>query len=55
MQITGVLGESAIFLSLPAHHDILKNSILRFIWFDAAGVIALSIAYYLVKTKAQPE
>ncbi|MGA2491016.1 MAG: hypothetical protein ABSF99_12680 [Anaerolineales bacterium] len=48
MQTVGVIGESLILLSIPAEHAVLRNSLLRFIAFDAAGVIALIGAVFLI-------
>jgi len=50
MQTVGVVGESLILFSLPAGHVILHASLLRFISFDAAGVVALLGAVLLVHT-----
>ena len=44
-QAIGLVGESAILLGLPAGHDVLAASILRFIAFDAAGLIAMAAAF----------
>ena len=41
MQTVGVIGESLILFSLPAGHAILHASLLRFIFFDATGVLLL--------------
>ncbi len=41
MQTLGVIGESFILFSLPPGHVVLNASLLRFIAFDASGVIAL--------------
>lgn len=49
MQSIGLLGESWIYSSLSAGHAILQSSILRFITFDAAGLVLLVIAFFLVK------
>jgi hypothetical protein len=49
MQFLGVLGESLIFLNLPVEFHILRGSILRFITFDAAGLLMLIGAFWLVK------
>ena len=48
MQLIGLLGESAIFLSLPPVHTTLQGSILRFIAFDGSGLLALLAALWLV-------
>ena len=49
MQLLGVLGESLIYLSVPADYAILRASILRFSAFDAAGGLLLAGAYWLVR------
>ena len=51
MQTVGVIGESFILFSLPAGHAILYASLLRFITFDASGVVALLGALLLARTK----
>ena len=47
MQLVGVLGESAILLTLPAGHAALHSALLRFIAFDASGVVLLVAASVL--------
>jgi hypothetical protein len=47
MQTIGVIGESLIFFSLPTGHPVLHTSLLRFITFDAAGMILLIGAGFL--------
>jgi hypothetical protein len=49
MQSIGLLGESWIFMSLPAEHILLQSSILRFIAFDAAGLALLVMAFVLAR------
>jgi hypothetical protein len=51
MQLIGLIGEIAILSLLPAGHATLSASILRFIAFDAAGVILLVVALFLAKSK----
>ena len=51
MQSIGLIGETLIFLSLPAEHQILRDSILRFIIFDGGGLIALITAASITKSK----
>jgi hypothetical protein len=51
MQTVGVIGESFILFSLPAGHALLHASLLRFITFDAAGVVFLIGAVLLAHTK----
>jgi hypothetical protein len=49
MQIVGVFGESLILFSIPTVHSVLHTSLLRFTAFDAAGVLALMGAIWLVR------
>ncbi len=44
-QTIGLIGESAILLSLPAEHEILAESIQRFIAFDATGLVIMVAAF----------
>jgi hypothetical protein len=45
MQLTGLIGETYIYFTLPADHTVLGSSILRFIAFDGAGLVLLTIAW----------
>ena len=47
MQVIGLIGESLMVVTLPAGHDALRATGLRFIAFDSAGLILLLIAYSL--------
>jgi hypothetical protein len=49
MQVIGLIGEALILLTLPAGHAVLQGSLLRFIAFDAAGVLALGGAVALAR------
>jgi hypothetical protein len=49
MQFLGVVGESFILLNLPVEFGILRGSIIRFIIFDAAGLLALAGAFLILK------
>jgi len=49
MQAAGVIGESAIFFTLPGGHAVLHSSLLRFILFDFSGLVALGISAYLAE------
>ena len=51
MQSVGVVGESLILLSIPVEHSTLQSSLMRFIFFDAAGVVCLIGAALLSKMK----
>lgn len=56
MQLTGVVGESWLFLTIP-ELPVARVSILRFVIFDAVGLLFLVAAYVLVlsgKSNAQP-
>lgn len=44
MQAIGLLGESLLFRSIPLTHTTLRASILRFIIFDAGGLLLLLAA-----------
>lgn len=52
-QIIGLIGETWILLSIPVGHELLCASILRFIVFDAAGLVALVIALLITRRKAR--
>jgi hypothetical protein len=41
MQTIGVLGESILLTTIPSEYQTLRGSILRFILFDAAGLVLL--------------
>lgn len=47
MQAIGLAGETWIFLSLPAVHAVARASIVRFIIFDALGLLALLAAAWI--------
>lgn len=47
MQSVGVIGESIIFFTLPAGNPLLHTTLLRFIAFDSAGLVALACALFL--------
>jgi len=49
MQFIGLIGESYILSALAVEHGVLRNSILRFIAFDGAGLVFLVAAYFLTK------
>lgn len=44
MQAIGLLGESLLLCSIPLEHTTLRASILRFIIFDAGGLLLLLAA-----------
>jgi hypothetical protein len=54
MQTIGLVGETALYTSLPAIHTLARNSIQRFIVFDALGLLALVGAAWLSRPKSPP-
>ena len=48
-QIVGLLGESFIYFSLGSTQSLLANSIMRFIIFDGAGLIAMGLTFLFLK------
>ncbi len=55
MQCIGLIGESIILWSLPSEYTILRGSIIRFIVFDGAGLIALLSAAWITKSITKSE
>lgn len=53
MQLVGLLGESFIFAGLTVEDALLQTSIFRFISFDAAGLVLLMAAFWLVRLNRQ--
>jgi hypothetical protein len=49
MQTIGVVLESILLTTIPLEYALLRGSILRFIIFDAAGVVILLGALLLIK------
>jgi hypothetical protein len=49
MQTIGLVGESLIYLPLPASHALLRASIFRFIIFDALGLVLLAVAAWITR------
>ncbi len=48
MQALGVAGETLIWWQLPAAHEVLRGSLIRFIVFDGGGLVALCVAAALM-------
>jgi hypothetical protein len=48
MQTIGLAGESWLLWSLTGEHPLLRQSVVRFIIFDAGGLAALALALWLV-------
>ena len=49
MQVIGTVGESILLSTIPFDYQLLRGSILRFILFDAAGVVILLGGILLVR------
>jgi hypothetical protein len=49
MQTIGLVGESLIFATVPEFHTLLRGSIMRFIAFDALGLLLLFAAAILTR------
>jgi len=49
MQTIGLVGESVIYLSLPAIHESLHTALMRFIIFDALGLVLLAVAAWMTR------
>jgi hypothetical protein len=47
MQAIGVVGESLILAGLPPEYGIARQSIMRFIVFDLAGLVCLLLAAWV--------
>ncbi len=47
MQAIGVVGESLIVWGLPEGHLVVRQTMLRFIAFDGAGLLALLLAAWV--------
>ncbi len=46
MQFTGLTGETLLFINLPQGYNFLRQTVERFIIFDAGGLIALAAALW---------
>jgi len=49
MQAIGLVGETSIWLGLPAVHSLARTAVLRFIVFDAGGLVFLVAALALAR------
>ena len=54
MQSIGLVGETALWLTLPAGHALLRSSAWRFMLFDGAGLVLLALALWLANRTARP-
>lgn len=48
-QLIGVIGEIALWATLPAGYDTLLATGLRFLRFDAAGLVVMAVAFVLTR------
>lgn len=53
-QAIGLVGEAWLWQSLPAGHEALRATGLRFIAFDGAGLVAMTAAYALLRRASPP-
>lgn len=51
-QAIGVIGESWLMLTIPAGYPALLAIVLRFVYFDGAGLILMGLAYYSLTKKS---
>lgn len=51
-QLIGLVGESILLASLAPGLETLAGSIVRFIVFDAAGLVLLLVAFFLSRKQA---
>ena len=49
MQSIGLVGEAILYLSLPEVNTLLRGSIMRFIVFDALGLVLLVLAAWITR------
>lgn len=47
-QVIGLVGETWMWIGLPAGHAVLSATGLRFITFDAAGLAGMSLLFWLL-------
>jgi hypothetical protein len=53
MQAIGLAGETFVYSALPHAHELARLSILRFIAFDALGLLALLAAVWISRRPMQ--
>ena len=52
-QAIGLVGESLLLCNLPAGHDVLASSVMRFIAFDGAGLVLMGVAFALLVVRSR--
>jgi len=50
-QAIGLAGETWMWAALPAGHAVLRNTGLRFIAFDGAGLVGMGLVYWLLQRR----
>ena len=55
MQTIGLVGESILYLNTPAVHALLRQTALRFILFDGAGLLLLTGALWLTRKSKESQ
>ena len=55
MQLVGLAGEAWMLAGLPAGHDALRATGLRFLAFDGAGLVAMAAAYAALHRGGKPK
>ena len=55
MQSIGLVGETLILLSVPEVHLMARQTVLRFIIFDAGGLVALCLAAWVTHKSVYPD
>jgi hypothetical protein len=55
MQGIGLVGESLIFAGIPVAYSLARSSVLRFIAFDGAGLLALAAALWITHSLTSAE
>lgn len=53
-QLIGVIGESWLYFSLDAGHAALRATGLRFIIFDATGLVLMGLAFMILFKRRNP-
>lgn len=48
-QIVGLFGELCIISGLDETTQILSNSLMRFVYFDAGGLVLLLVGYFILR------
>ena len=50
-QAIGLVGEAWLWTTLPPGHEVLRATGLRFIAFDGGGLLAMAVAYALLRSR----